>query len=58
MRAFVGAHAAPPMHANPNAPIEIILTLAAFGAAAFWWWSLRRLCARSGGFTRSGRLAY
>lgn len=31
------------MHANPNAPIEIILTLAAFGAAAFWWWSLRRL---------------
>jgi len=31
------------MHANPNAPIEIILTLAAFGAAAFWWWGLRRL---------------
>jgi hypothetical protein len=31
------------MHANPNAPIKVILTLAAFGAAAFWWWSLRRL---------------
>ena len=43
MRAFVGAHAAPPMHANPNAPIEIILTLVAFGAAAFWWWGLRKL---------------
>ena len=43
MRAFVGSRATPPMHANPNAPIEIILTLAAFGAAAFWWWGLRRL---------------
>ena len=31
------------MHANPSAPIEIILTFAAFGAAAFWWWGLRRL---------------
>ena len=43
MRAFVGSRATPPMHANPNAPIEVILTLAAFGAAAFWCWGLRRL---------------
>ena len=28
---------------NPNAPIQIILTLTACAAAAFWWWGLRKL---------------
>ena len=31
------------MHVNPAAPIEIILTLTACAAAAFWWRGLRRL---------------